>query len=68
MKIYDVTVVVSPTMPVWPNNPGVELERMNKIEAGANSNVSRLAMGVHSGTTRRRSGAFHSGCRRGGHA
>ena len=50
MKIYDVTVGVSPTMPVWPNNPGVELERMNKIEAGANSNVSRLAMGVHSGT------------------
>jgi len=50
MRIYDVTVSVSPAMPVWPNNPGVELERMNKIEAGANSNVSRLAMGVHSGT------------------
>jgi arylformamidase len=50
MKIYDVTVGVSPAMPVWPNNPGVELERMSKIEAGANSNVSRLAMGVHSGT------------------
>ena len=50
MRIYDVTVSVSPAMPVWPNNPGVELERMNEIEAGANSNVSRLAMGVHSGT------------------
>jgi arylformamidase len=50
VKIYDVTLGVSPSMPVWPNNPGVELERMNKIEAGANSNVSRLAMGVHSGT------------------
>jgi len=50
MPIYDVTVGISPTLPVWPNNPGVELERMNKIEAGANSNVSRLALGVHSGT------------------
>ncbi len=50
MKVYDVSVGVSPAMPVWPNNPGVELERMNKIEAGASSNVSRLALGVHSGT------------------
>ena len=50
MKIYDVTIGISPAMPVWPNNPGVELERMNKIEAGASSNVSRLALGVHSGT------------------
>jgi arylformamidase len=50
MTIYDISVGISPAMPVWPNNPGVELERMNQIEAGANSNVSRLAMGVHSGT------------------
>jgi arylformamidase len=50
MKIYDLSVSISPTLPVWPNNPGIELERMNKIEEGANSNVSRLALGVHSGT------------------
>jgi arylformamidase len=37
-------------MPVWPGNPAVELERVNKIEEGANSNVSRLALGVHTGT------------------
>ncbi len=50
MKIHDITVGVSPDMPVWPNNPAVELERVNKIEDGANSNVSRLALGVHTGT------------------
>jgi arylformamidase len=50
MKIYDITVGITPDMPVWPNNPAVELERMNKIEEGANSNVSRLALGVHTGT------------------
>ena len=50
MTAVDISVAVSPGMPVWPNNPGVELERMNKIEAGASSNVSRLALGVHSGT------------------
>jgi len=50
MPIYDVSVGISPTMPVWPNNPGVELERVNNMAAGANSNVSRLALGVHTGT------------------
>jgi arylformamidase len=50
MRILDVTLTLSSGLPVWPNNPGVELERMNKIEAGANSNVSRLALGVHTGT------------------
>lgn len=50
MKIHDITVGITPDMPVWPNNPAVELERVNRIEDGANSNVSRLALGVHSGT------------------
>ena len=50
MKTIDISIPVSPAMPVWPNNPGVELVRINKIEAGANSNVSRLALGVHTGT------------------
>jgi arylformamidase len=50
MKIHDITVGIQPSMPVWPGNPAVELERVNKIEEGANSNVSRLALGVHTGT------------------
>lgn len=50
MKIHDITVGITPALPVWPNNPAVELERVNKIEDGANSNVSRLALGVHTGT------------------
>jgi arylformamidase len=50
MKIHDITLGISPQLPVWPGNPAIELERMNAIEAGANSNVSRLALGVHTGT------------------
>ena len=50
MRIHDVSIGISPSLPVWPGNPGIELERMNKIEEGANSNVSRLALGVHTGT------------------
>lgn len=50
MQIYDVSLGITPTMPVWPGNPGVELVRVNDMNAGANSNVSRLALGVHTGT------------------
>jgi len=50
MKIHDVTVGISPDMPVWPGSQRVELERVSKIEDGANSNNSRLALGVHTGT------------------
>ncbi len=50
MRIYDVSVGITPEMPVWPGNPPVSLERVNKIEEGANSNVSQLKIGVHTGT------------------
>lgn len=50
MKIYDVTLAISPAMPVWPGNPAVVLERVSSMDAGAHDNVSRLACGVHTGT------------------
>jgi arylformamidase len=50
MRIYDVTVGISPQMPVWPGDPGVQLERVESIASGANANVSRLSCGVHTGT------------------
>ncbi len=50
MKIYDVTLTVTPQMVVWPGDPQVELYRTSKIEEGANHNGSRLALNVHAGT------------------
>ncbi len=50
MKIYDISILVSPDLPVWPGDPQVSIERVAKIEEGANANVSRIAMGVHTGT------------------
>jgi len=50
MPIFDISIGISPTIPVWPGNPGVELVRVNDMDKGANSNVSRLALGVHTGT------------------
>ncbi len=50
MKIYDITVPITPTMPVWPGNAPVVLEQTSSMDAGAHDNVSKLALGVHTGT------------------
>ena len=50
MRIYDISVGVSPDMPVWPGDPRVRLEQMSSIAAGGEANVSHIACGVHVGT------------------
>jgi arylformamidase len=50
MKIYDISLTISPNMITWPGNPSTQLERFKKLETGANNNVSVLRMSVHSGT------------------
>jgi arylformamidase len=50
MKIYDISVPVRPGMIVYEGNPGVHLERVDSIPDGAHANVSRLDLGVHTGT------------------
>ena len=50
MEFYDITVPITKDMPVWPGDSGVEIERVSKIEKGANANVSHLALNVHTGT------------------
>ena len=50
MKILDISVPVSPGLPVWPGDPPVELERYRAIAAGDDCNVSRICCSVHSGT------------------
>jgi len=50
MRIHDISLTVTSQLPTWPGDPKVELERVEKIEDGANANVSRLAAGVHTGT------------------
>ncbi|HMD87789.1 MAG TPA: cyclase family protein [Anaerolineaceae bacterium] len=49
-KIYDISLTITPGMTVWPGDPSVKLERINKIEDGANANVSHIEMSVHTGT------------------
>ncbi len=50
MKWFDISVEVSDTLPVWPGDPCVSIERVEKLENGANANVSRISLGVHTGT------------------
>ena len=50
MKIYDISLTVSPSMAVWPGDPKVKLERVSKMEQGSEANVTRLEMSAHTGT------------------
>jgi len=50
MKIYDISLSISPALVTWPGDPRIVLERVSKIEEGADANVSQIQMGVHTGT------------------
>lgn len=50
MKIYDVSVAITPDMPVYPGDPTVEIEQTHQIAKGDVANVTRLSLGAHTGT------------------
>jgi arylformamidase len=50
MRMYDISVGVSPEIPVWPGDPPVVLERLKSIENGDEANVSHIQSSVHVGT------------------
>jgi arylformamidase len=50
MKIYDISLTISPVLPVWPGDPSVELKQVTFIPKGDSCNISHVAMSVHTGT------------------
>jgi arylformamidase len=50
VKIIDISVPVHPGMVVYEGDPDVHLERVISIADGAAANISRLELGVHTGT------------------
>ena len=50
MKIHDISVPLSPKLPVWPGDPQIVVDRYRALSNGDPSNDSRLACSVHSGT------------------
>jgi arylformamidase len=50
MRIYDISLTVTPNLPVWPGDPAISLERVSRMEDGEHNNVSQMALSVHAGT------------------
>ncbi|MGH9904049.1 MAG: cyclase family protein, partial [Pyrinomonadaceae bacterium] len=50
MRIYDVSVPLSPKTPVYPGDPGIEISSWKSLANGDTANVSLLHFGAHSGT------------------
>lgn len=50
MEIFDVSVPIRESMPVYEGNPGVRIERVQSIDEGAPANVSEISLGAHTGT------------------
>ena len=50
MKYYDISVPITPDLPVWPGDPSVKLTPASQIAAGDTANVTHLAMSAHTGT------------------
>jgi arylformamidase len=50
MKIYDVTVAISESVPIYKGDPGVKIDAFKAIAKGDSANVSQLSFGVHTGT------------------
>lgn len=50
MTIYDITLTITPTLPVWPGDPPVRLTQPSHLERGDICTITRLDMGAHTGT------------------
>jgi arylformamidase len=50
MKLHDITVAISPALPVYPGDPAVEIEKLSCLARGDVCAVSRVSFGTHTGT------------------
>jgi arylformamidase len=50
MQLFDISVRISPQMPIWPGDPTVQIERVASINKGDPCNLTRLSLGAHTGT------------------
>jgi arylformamidase len=50
MKIYDISIPLSPDLPCFPGDPPVRIEPVTMIAHGDPANVSHLSLSTHSGT------------------
>lgn len=50
MELYDITVTISSTTPIYKGDPGIEISSFKSVASGSSANVSHIAFGVHSAT------------------
>ncbi len=50
MKIFDVTLPIRNSMPVWPGDPQVDNQLVSSIDKGDEVNVTSIQMSAHTGT------------------
>ena len=50
MKIHDISLTLSESLPVWPGDRQPHFEKKMKLEQGDIANVTYMKMGVHTGT------------------
>jgi arylformamidase len=50
MKIIDITIPLSEQTPVWEGDKGISINLVERIGLRSDFNVSRIELGVHSGT------------------
>ena len=50
MRIYDISVPISQTTPIYPGDPGIEIEQWAALNRGDAANVTLLHFGAHTAT------------------
>lgn len=50
MKIIDISIPITPDLPVWPGDPHVKMRSIGAIADGDEANVTEIHMCVHTGT------------------
>jgi arylformamidase len=50
MQIYDVTLTISTTLPVWPGDPPIQLEKRLDMANGDDCNLTTMSLSAHTGT------------------
>ncbi len=50
MTIYDISLPISESLPIWPGDPPVHITHSSHLDRGDESTVSRLDLGAHTGT------------------
>jgi len=50
MTIHDISVTISPNLPTWPGDPGLELKQFESMDKGSSTNCTSISTSVHLGT------------------